>query len=121
VAQRRPELIQERSAPDLRPGYGELIAYGALASLGLAIFVSPFASGWPDGLEKVAASLGFEHRAAAQPVLPSPLPDYAVQGIGSEWISTVLAGVIGTGTAFVLAWLWARLLTPESGRNKVGL
>jgi len=112
VAKLRPELLPERSAPDLRPGYGELIAYGALVAFGLAIFISPFACGWPDGLEKVAGSLGFEHRAAEKPVLSSPLPDYTFPGIGSAGLSTALAGVIGTAGAFALAYLWARVLTP---------
>jgi cobalt/nickel transport system permease protein len=121
VAKLRPELIEERADPAFRPGYGELIIFGVLVSFGLVIFISPFACGWPDGLEKVAGSLGFAPRAAEKPVLPSPFADYTIPGIGSEWLSTVLAGVIGAAIAFVLAWLWARLLTPESGRHKVGL
>jgi cobalt/nickel transport system permease protein len=122
VAKLRPELLQERSAPDLRPGYGELIAYGALVAFGLAIFISPFACGWPDGLEKVAGSLGFEHRAAEKPVLSSPLSDYTFPGIGPAGLSTVIAGVIGTAGAFALAYLWARLLTPAPrSRRRFGV
>ena len=34
--------------------------------LGLAVFVAPFACPWPDGLESVAARLGFEHKAEAE-------------------------------------------------------
>ena len=41
-------------------------------SLGLAVFVAPFACPWPDGLESVAARLGFEQQAAASHCCPGP-------------------------------------------------
>jgi cobalt/nickel transport system permease protein len=109
----RPELLLSESQPLLKPRYGELTAYGLLVSLGLAIFVAPFACGWPDGLEKVATVLRFESRAVVKPLLPSPLPDYAVPGVNSAVLSTVLAGCLGTLAAFALAYLLARFLTPR--------
>jgi cobalt/nickel transport system permease protein len=112
VARVRPELLLEGREPGLRPGYGPLVAYGVLVACGLAVFVAPFACGWPDGLERVAADHGFEQRAAGTPVLPSPLPDYAVPGMRPAVFSTVVAGVAGTAAAFVLAWLLARTLAP---------
>jgi cobalt/nickel transport system permease protein len=115
VARARPELLLERTGARLQPRYGELAAQGVLVALGLAIFVAPFASGWPDGLEKVAATLGFEHRAAAAPALAAPLPDYGIPGVGSAALSTIIAGVTGTLVAFGLAWLLASLLTRPSG------
>jgi cobalt/nickel transport system permease protein len=115
VARARPELLLEQTEPRLQPRYGELAARGVLVALGLAIFVAPFASGWPDGLERVAATLGFEHRGAATPVLAAPLPDYQFPGVGSAALSTVIAGVAGTLVAFGLAWLLASLLTRPSG------
>ena len=120
VVKLRPELLLERSASDLSPGYVELIAYGALVAFGLAIFVSPFACGWPDGLEKVAGSLGFELRAAGKPILSSPLSDYTFPGIGPAGLSTVVAGVIGTAAAFALAYVWARVLTPSPREREGG-
>ena len=120
VARVRPELFLERPQVDFQPRYGELTAYGLLVSLGLAAFVAPFACGWPDGLEKVAASLGFEHKAAQTPMLASPLPDYAVPGIKSAVFSTVIAGCVGTVIAFLLAYLLARFLTPQ-GKSGTGL
>jgi cobalt/nickel transport system permease protein len=111
VAGVRPELLRESAAPEGRPRYAELAAYGLLVSLGLAVFVAPFASGWPDGLERVAAALGFEASARA-PLIAAPLPEYVVPGLGSAVSSTVIAGSVGTLLAFGLAYLLARLLTP---------
>jgi len=112
VAQLRPELLAGAEEAAGHGRHGPAVVYGLLISLGLAVFVAPFASPWPDGLEKVAARLGFEHRAAA-PALASPLPDYTLPGIKSVALSTILAGCIGTGIAFGLAYLLARALTPR--------
>jgi cobalt/nickel transport system permease protein len=112
VARVRPELLFEGAADRERGGYRQFAIYGLLVALGLALFVSPFASGWPDGLERVAERLGFEHRAAPA-ALASPLADYAVPGLSSPAVSTVVAGVAGTLAAFALAYVLARLLTPS--------
>jgi cobalt/nickel transport system permease protein len=115
----RPELLRESAAPQGRPRYAELAAYGLLVSLGLAVFVAPFASGWPDGLERVAAALGFE-AAARTPLFAAPLPEYVVPGLGSAVSSTVIAGSVGTLLAFGLAYLLARLLTPPGDAARRG-
>jgi hypothetical protein len=85
--------------------------------LGLAVFVSPFATPWPDGLEKVAASIGFESRARAAEM---PLAEYSVPGVGSPVAATALAAGIGTLVVFLLSLLLARALLParEPGRAK---
>lgn len=111
VARTRPELLE----PDARPVRGslrEVLAYGAILSLGLAVFVSPFASVWPDGLEKVAETLGFLDRAAGAPLVPAPIPDYAMPGVGSARLATAAAGAAGTVAAFLFAWVLARVLVP---------
>ena len=110
VAGVRPELVEE--APGARAArYGSVAAYGLLVSLGLALFVAPFASGLPDGLEALAGALGLESRAARAPALGAPLSGYSVPGAGGA--SAALAGAIGTVVAFGLAWVLARLLTPR--------
>jgi cobalt/nickel transport system permease protein len=114
VARARPELVAPVPAPGREARVRELPAYGLLVSLGLVVFVAPFASGWPDGLEKVAAALGFASRAA-NPVVAAPLPDYSLPGFGSAPLSMILAGVVGTLVAFVLAYVLARVLTRSSG------
>jgi cobalt/nickel transport system permease protein len=108
VDRTRPELLE--NAPST--GTPLATAWGLLVALGLALFVSPFACSWPDGLEKVAASLGFEHRAA-DPLLPSWIPDYALPGIRSPLLATALAGLVGTLVVFGLGWLLARSLVPK--------
>ncbi|MFH1220427.1 MAG: energy-coupling factor ABC transporter permease [Candidatus Eisenbacteria bacterium] len=113
VARIRPELLLSESRPTSRPRYGELTAYGLLVCLGLAAFVAPFACGWPDGLERVAAVLGFEHKAASPALFISSLSDYAVPGIRSAVLSTAIAACAGTVFAFVLAYFLARFLTPR--------
>jgi len=119
VAGVRPELLRESAPPEGRPRFAELAAYGLLVSLGLAVFVAPFASGWPDGLERVAAALGLQ-AAARAPLLAAPLPEYVVPGLGSAVSSTVIAGSVGTVVAFCLAYLLARLLTPPGDAGKRG-
>ncbi len=113
VVRVRPELLPESGRTEFQPRYRDVVLGGLLVCLGLAIFVAPFACPWPDGLEKVAAALGFENKATT-PVLASPLADYAVPGIPSVVLSTVIAGCAGTLIAFVLAYVLARLLTPRT-------
>lgn len=82
--------------------------WAALAVLTLAVagLMSPWASGHPDGLERVAEDLGFLERAAAVHSI-SPMPDYEVAGIPWAAVRTGLAGLIG---AVVMgAVLWAAL------------
>ena len=117
VARARPDLLENRPATD--GGGRAALVYGLIVSLGLAVFIAPFASSWPDGLEKVAESLGFGTRAAS-PALGAPLPDYTVPGIASETMSTVLAGVAGTLVAFLVSFLIARILTRRTAARPTG-
>ena len=113
VARARPELLYE---PDRSEGWrrsADVAAYGVLVALGLAVFVAPFASPWPDALQRAASSLGFAARAARSPALGAPLGDYAVPGLGSGPASVALAGALGTVVAFGVAYLAARALTPR--------
>ncbi|MGA2445069.1 MAG: energy-coupling factor ABC transporter permease [Opitutaceae bacterium] len=113
VARARPELLASRPPTSAPSHYTELTAYGLLVSLGLVVFVAPFTSGWPDGLEKVAAALGFEHKAMATAVMTAPLPHYTIPGFRSAVSSTIVADGVGTLVAFVLAYVLARALTPR--------
>lgn len=113
VSRLRPELLESGPAPSAGRAPGALVGQGLMVAVGLAVFVAPFACGWPDGLERVAASLGFEHVARA-PLLAAPWPDYAVPGLGATPLATVLAGVLGTCLAFAFAWFLARRLAPPT-------
>ena len=113
IQRTRPELIEPTQQTGGVLGYKQVLGYGLLLSLGLALFVSPFACPWPDGLEKVAGALGFAHRAVGQPLLSAPIPDYHLAGIKSAILATSLAGVMGTIIVFALSFLLARLLVPQ--------
>jgi len=69
----------------------------------LGMFLSPFASQSPDGLEKVAADKGFLQKGEVAPTLAAPIPDYAMPGIKREGAATAAAGLLGTLIAFAAA------------------
>jgi len=60
-----------------------------------AVFLSPFASTKPDGLERVAEDKWFLERGKEPQVVNSPIPDYAVPGIKNEKLATAIAGLVG--------------------------
>ena len=80
------------------------IFFALLIALILAVVLSPFASSRPDGLERVAEDKGFLHRGEGEPLIPSPIPDYAVPGIANESLATSLAGLLGTLVVFGLTY-----------------
>jgi cobalt/nickel transport system permease protein len=111
----RPELVE---ASEARPGVGgELVRYGLLAVLGLAVFVAPFACPWPDGLESVAAKLGFEQKAA-QAGAWAVAQGYQVPGVRWAAGATAIAGAVGTLVVFALAFLLARTLVRDGKVNR---
>ena len=72
-----------------------LLLGGLLLAFLLAGFVSGYASGSPDGLEKVAGDEGFLDSGKDSAVADSPLADYALKGIENERLAGGLAGVLG--------------------------
>ncbi len=62
--------------------------------------LSPLASPWPDGLERVAEDHGFIDLAADPQY--EIIPDYVLPGIPSESLATILAGMIGVLIVFGL-------------------
>ena len=110
IARVRPELVERN---DDAPQPVATVGYGLLVALGLALFVSPFACPWPDGLERVAAKLGFAQPAVAPSLIHAPFPDYQLPGLGESGWSTAAVGAFGTLVAFAFAWVLARLLVPK--------
>jgi cobalt/nickel transport protein len=83
----------------------------------IAIFVSPFASGDPDGLDRVSQDLKFEHKASEDaPAQKLPFArifdEYALKGV-PEGIATPMAGLVGTLATFGLAWGIGKLLVKK--------
>ncbi|MBL7197391.1 MAG: PDGLE domain-containing protein [Candidatus Omnitrophica bacterium] len=86
------------------------IIFGLMAAIFLAMVFSPFASPWPDGLEKVAEDKGFLEKGEIDPVLPSPIPDYAWPALKSEKLATSVAGAAGTLLVFGMGYGLAALI-----------
>ncbi len=80
-------------------------------ALGIAVVVvvaaAFFASGDPDGLERVATDHGFDDAAQGSPF--SIIADYVFPGLDGP-ISTIVAGVVGVGLLFAILWLVGRAL-----------
>jgi len=86
-----------------------LLITGLGTALIIAAFLSPFASKDPDGLDRVAGDLKFEHKAtentaAKQLPFAQVFAEYSLKAVSDEKLSTAVAGVIGTITTFGIAW-----------------
>ncbi|HEX9123877.1 MAG TPA: PDGLE domain-containing protein [Actinomycetota bacterium] len=73
---------------------------GLVVAAGLAFFVSPLASGSPDGLNRVAIDKGIDSTEQPHAVGDGPLAGYEVKGVGGRGLSKGLSGVIGVGITF---------------------
>ena len=93
-----------------------LLLTGLGAALLVAIFLSPFASQAPDGLDRVSKDLKFEDKVPKEtPAQKLPfhsvfdsyafrfIPGYDKDGIPNK-VATSIAGVAGTLATFGLAW-----------------
>ena len=86
---------------------------GIVVSLFFAGVISNFASGSPDGLEKVAEDTGFIETAQDSAVATSPLADYGVSIIENEFLSTGISGIIGVVITALVAFGLFKLLKPK--------
>ena len=94
---------------------------GLLVAAGLALVVSGFASGSPDGLERVAEDKGFLEAATDHLFADGPLADYTVKGVGDERLSTGLSGLIGVLVTFgagLALFALMRAVRSRSGQQK---
>ena len=107
-------LLGSADAAKSRRGH-VIVPFTAAAVIALAL--SPFASGFPDGLEWIAGKYAFLHASA--PALVSPLPDYSVPCIGHERLSTGLSGLAGVMVAFAASWALLRLMGLAVARKQV--
>jgi hypothetical protein len=93
-----------------------LVAGLALAAA-LAFFVSPQASGEPDGLNRVAIEEGFAETEADHALAGTPTAGYGVEGVDDERLSTGLAGVIGVAVTFAAAGGLMLVVRRAGGRS----
>ncbi len=94
-----------------RPSTRRLVTVGVVVSLVVAGVLSYLASASPDGLEHVAASLGFDSSARDSAASGSPLAGYSVRGLGDGPLAGGLAGVVGllaVGLVMTLLVLYVR-------------
>ncbi|MFQ4145442.1 energy-coupling factor ABC transporter permease [Chlorogloeopsis sp. ULAP02] len=102
--------------PDLLPGTQEQLQgwlVPVVSILLIAGILSLIASAWPDGLERVAEDLGFINLAEQIRVsVPTPFADYSIEGLGP--IGTSIAGIIGSGVCFAVAFGIAQVVKPNN-------
>jgi len=113
----RPELLRAEGETG-RPGEAQtFFLYGLLVVIGLLLFVLPFASPLPDGLERVAKDLGFDYAAARQSALPAPFASYRFPGVSGGAASAIVSGVVGVVVVFVLSIGLSFVLFPRKGKT----
>jgi cobalt/nickel transport protein len=72
------------------------VTVGIIAALVIAVFISPFASSFPDGLEKIAENFGFIEKA--QNAISDNvflIPDYTFSAVDNPLWQGALAGLFG--------------------------
>ena len=123
----RPDLIDDASKPGTSTGsrWGGVALAGLGISLAVAIFVAPFASEYPDGLEFVGGEkVKFLPAGGpeAAPRLPAPIPDYEMPGLSRyKSAATAAAGVIGTVVVFGVGLGLARSFSGRGAGSARGL
>ena len=117
ITRARPELLNDNipSATGRERTTGFVLA--AILLIGVLLLVTPHASELPDGLEKVASTLGFEHQAIQNQGVAAPMADYVVSGTGSTTIAVLLAGLVGAIAVLALSSLLARILLPRANAS----
>lgn len=94
------------------------IMAGLLLAAGLALLVSPFASGSPDGLSKVSIDKGFDKSTTDHSLEDSPVAGYGVEGVDNERVSKGLSGLIGVLLTFGLGLALFAGIRAARGRSE---
>lgn len=102
--------------PDLLPGEQPQLQKWLIPVVSIFLIagvLSLFASTWPDGLDSVAEKYGFKDKEAKVFQIPTPLADYKVKGLDNEKLGTSIAGLVGAGIAFSIAFGLAHVVKPK--------
>ncbi|HTE19405.1 MAG TPA: energy-coupling factor ABC transporter permease, partial [Armatimonadota bacterium] len=116
----RPDLLTSRGGGTDGRGvrrWGWAAAAAGLVALGT---LAPFASSSPDGLERVAQMLHFEHLAGAS-AFSAPLPDYTLPHWGEAAWAPAAVSLLGSGLMIGSVALLARLRRRNPGDARVAL
>lgn len=118
IAKTRPDLLAAEKVK--AQGSAGWVLMGLVITVVLVLF-SPLASANPDGLERVAANIGFLAQGQAAPY--TILPDYTIPFLGGNAVSTIVAGLIGVLVVAAVAYGVGRLVsrsaakpTPKAGQ-----
>ncbi|MFO0947590.1 MAG: energy-coupling factor ABC transporter permease [Planctomycetota bacterium] len=114
VLKTRPDIIHGEP-PKLTNGRleqaAQVVVGGLAIALVLAVFLSPWASSLPDGLEWSAEQVASTTNPASRETVDAPtvsfaapIPDYEFPGIQSAAMATSVAGMIGTLITFGFAF-----------------
>ncbi len=99
-----PGFIRQATA-----GHSRALGLLGTVAVALAVFGVLIASRDPDGIWKLAGSLGIAGRAQA--LLPTPLADYQVGFLQSPWLRRAAGGLAGLGLIFGACVLFGRLVS----------
>jgi cobalt/nickel transport system permease protein len=95
-----------------RPLSSRQLMFGGLAAaVAIAGLLAPLASNSPDGLERVAADLGFANLASENPW--SVAPDYQTPGIVWPALAVALSGLAGVFAVFATTYTLNRTATAK--------
>lgn len=110
IRRSRPGILHE----DGQPAGRRWIAAGVLISLAVLV-AAPLASANPDGLERVAADLGFLD--AARGASFDILPNYHIPSLGAGGVSTIAAGLAGIAIVALVILGLGRVRRGRGGRS----
>jgi ABC-type Fe3+ transport system permease subunit len=85
-----------------------------LILVSLAVLL-PFASSNPDALEKVTSTYDVQEQT---PVWQGIMPDYSVATLGDSYVSTLIAGSVGTLIVLAACLLIGKSMTKQNAAKK---
>lgn len=75
------------------------------------IILIPFASTYPDGLEKVVESIGIEE---PKPFWGGLMPDYTFALVKNSYFTMLISGLVGVFFVCGIAWIMGLMATHEN-------